>query len=186
MCDTSDSVLYTLIYSYVIIYTVQTINGANFQPVYHHHLALFKLKETHDCKVTSLYTVHANIRRQGSCAKQECELQHEYPYKTSVGMGRSVQNLSLSQRNMLVLRLSASLDLIVTVAESFDVSKSVIAMLWRRYRETDEFTRREGQGRYSMMSQRENRYLRNIVHGQKATTRVLACNWSMDTRSNNT
>ena len=33
--------------------------------------------------MTSLYNVHANIKKQGSRAKQECELQHGYPCKTA-------------------------------------------------------------------------------------------------------
>ena len=45
------------------------------------------------------------------------------------------------------------------VAERFDVSRSVVARLWRRYKETGEFTRQEGQGRHRMMSQREDQYL---------------------------
>ena len=48
-------------------------------------------------KVTFLNNVHANIKKQGSLAKQECELQHGYPYKRlKFIMWRSGQNLSLS------------------------------------------------------------------------------------------
>ena len=49
------------------------------------------------------------------------------------------------------------------VAEHFDVSRSVVARLWRHYQETGEFTRRVGQGQHRMMSQREDQYLRNLA-----------------------
>ena len=64
-------------------------------------MAIFKLEERQDFKVTSLNNVHANIKKQGSHAKQECELQHGYPYKwLKVGMEQSVQNLSLSKKHI--------------------------------------------------------------------------------------
>ena len=43
------------------------------------------------------------------------------------------------------------------VAERFDVSRSVVP----GYQETGEFTRREGQGRHRMTSQRKDQYLRS-------------------------
>ena len=46
-------------------------------------MAIFKLKERHYSKVTSLNNVHAIAKKQVSRAKQECELQHGYPYKTA-------------------------------------------------------------------------------------------------------
>ena len=49
------------------------------------------------------------------------------------------------------------------IAECFDVSRSVVARLWRCYQETGEFIRREGQGRHRMTSQREDQYLRNLA-----------------------
>ena len=141
--------------------------------------------------MTSLNNVHAIVKKQSSPAKQECELQHGYPYKTAeFSMGRSVQNLSLC-RNMSILRLCVILGFIVTsysvrrfleevevtqavallesgytqriVAECFDVSRNVVARLWRHYQEMGKFTRREGQGRHRMTSQREDQYLRNLV-----------------------
>ena len=94
-----------------------------------------------------------------------------------VGMGRSVKNLSLSQRHVnsssmcsfgphsdvngvwwflgeeevaqaVVLLQNGYTQR--TVAESFDVSGSVVARLWRRFQETGELTRREEQGRHQM------------------------------------
>ena len=54
------------------------------------------------------------------------------------------------------------------------MSRSIVARLWRRYQETSEFSRREGHGRQRMMSQRKDRYLRNIaLRNQQYTTRRL-------------
>ena len=36
-----------------------------FKPVQHHRFAVFKLKERQDFKETSLYNVHAIIKKQG-------------------------------------------------------------------------------------------------------------------------
>ena len=45
------------------------------------------------------------------------------------------------------------------VARRLDVSPSVVSRLWRRYQETGEYTRREGQGRSRMTTPRQYRFL---------------------------
>ena len=56
------------------------------------------------------------------------------------------------------------------VAERFDIPRSVVARLWSRYQETGEFTRREGQGRHRLKSQREDQYLRNLAQQNRQFT----------------
>ena len=99
--------------------------------------------------------------------------------RLNFGMGRSVQ-IWVWVRNMSILRLCIILGFIVTsygvrrflegdevaqriIAERFDVSRSVVARLWRRYQETGEFTRREGEGRHRLPSKKEDQYLRNLA-----------------------
>ena len=78
---------------------------------------------------------------------------------TSYGVRRFLEEVEVAQADALlengyIRRI---------VAERFDVSRSVVARLWRRYQETDEFSRREGQGRHRMTSQRLDQYLRNLA-----------------------
>ena len=46
-----------------------------------------------------------------------------------------------------------------TVTESFDVPRSVVAMLWRCYQEIGELTRQNEQSPHHMTSQLEDQYL---------------------------
>ena len=68
-----------------------------------------------------------------------------------------------------------------TIIESFDVSISLSARLWRRYQETGKFTRREGQGRHGLTPQREDQCsAMNQQYMARRLQIVPACNWSMD------
>ena len=78
---------------------------------------------------------------------------------TSYGVRRFLEEVEVAQ----AVALLESWYTQRIVAERFDVSRSVVARLWRRYQETGEFTRREGQGRHRMPSQREDQYLRNLA-----------------------
>ena len=89
------------------IHCSKQLKEQTFKPIKHHCLTIFKLKERLYFKVISLNNVHANIKKQGSRAKQECELQHGYPIKRlKFGLGRSIKNLSLGQKhvNLSVMR----------------------------------------------------------------------------------
>lgn len=61
-----------------------------------------------------------------------------------------------------------------TVAERFGVARSVIARLWTRFQETGLYSRRPGQGRGRITSDREDRYLRRLARtGRQSTARRL-------------
>ena len=51
----------------------------------------------------------------------------------------------------------------VEVAGRFGVSQSVVSRLWRRFRETQGFTRRPGQVRHRVTTSYEDRYLRILA-----------------------
>ena len=74
---------------------------------------------------------------------------------TSYGVRRFLEEVEVAQAVALVE--SGYTQRIV--GERFDVSRSVVARLWRLYQETGKFTRPEGQGRHRMTSQREDQYL---------------------------
>ena len=89
---------------------------------------------------------------------------------TSYGVRRFLEEVEVAKA--VVLLESGYTQRIV--AERFDVSRSVVARLWRRYQETGEFTRREEQGRHRMTSQREDQYLRNLaLRNRQSTARRL-------------
>ena len=89
---------------------------------------------------------------------------------TSYGVRRFLEEVEVSQA--VALLESGYTQRIV--AGNFDVSRSVVARLWRRYQKMGEFTRREGQGRHRMTSQREDQYLRNLaLRNRQYTTRRL-------------
>ena len=89
---------------------------------------------------------------------------------TSYGVRRFLDEVEVAQA--VVLLESGYTQRIVD--ERFDVSRSVVARLWRRNQETSEFTRREGQDRQRMTSQREDQYLRNLaLRNRQYTVRRL-------------
>ena len=56
------------------------------------------------------------------------------------------------------------------VAERFGVSRSVIARLWIRFRDTGLYSRRPGQGRPRVTSEREDRYVRRLARTSRQST----------------
>ena len=116
-----------------------------------------RVKERHDCKGSSLNYFHTNIKKQGLCVKLECELQHGYLYKMAESRYEAIcwkfgfesetclsfsyvffwvskwryMVLGGSWKKLRSLKLSLCLKVCRTVAASFDVLSSAVAMLWR-------------------------------------------------------
>ena len=61
-----------------------------------------------------------------------------------------------------------------TVAERFGVSRSIIARLWTRFQDTGRYSRRPGQGRQRITSDREDRYLCRLARtGRQSSARRI-------------
>ena len=58
----------------------------------------------------------------------------------------------------IAMRLLEDGDRLRVVARRLDVSPSLVSRLWRRYQETGEYTRRQGQGRSIMTTPRQDEH----------------------------